>query len=145
MLKCIIEEYVQSRCGFPQRLLLCPMEVSAMPRKAMKPCKHPGCPNLTEGLYCQQYQALHPQRESASKRGYNYKWRKRSQAYLRKHSLCVKCLAGGKYVAATVVDHIIPHRLNPSLMWDEGNWQALCKPCHDKKTGLEDSRPEYTY
>lgn len=31
-----------------------------------------------------------------------------------------------------------------ALVADEGNWQALCKPCHDKKTGLEDSRPEYT-
>lgn len=145
MLKCIIEEYVQSRCGVSTAAFVMPKEVSAMPRKAMKPCKHPGCPNLTEGLYCQQHQALHPQRESASKRGYSYKWRKRSQAYLRKHPLCVRCLAEGKYVKATVVDHIIPHRLNPSLMWDEGNWQALCKPCHDKKTGLEDSRPEYTY
>lgn len=30
-------------------------------------------------------------------------------------------------------------------MWSDTNWQALCKSCHDKKTGNEDSRPEYTY
>ena len=31
------------------------------------------------------------------------------------------------------------------LMWSDTNWQALCKPCHDQKTGTEDSRPEYSY
>jgi 5-methylcytosine-specific restriction protein A len=23
------------------------------------------------------------------------------------------------------------------LFWDEDNWQALCKPCHDRKTAVE--------
>ena len=44
-----------------------------------------------------------------------------------------------------LLDHIIPHRGNPVLMWDESNWQALCKPCHDKKTWTEDKNPVYTY
>lgn len=26
-----------------------------MPRKALKPCKHPGCPRLTEGAYCDEH------------------------------------------------------------------------------------------
>lgn len=30
-------------------------------------------------------------------------------------------------------------------MWSDTNWQALCKPCHDRKTGSENTRPEYTY
>ena len=68
-----------------------------MPKKALKPCKHPGCPNLTDGLYCAEHQSLHPDRPSAAKRGYGSKW------------------------------------------------QALCKPCHDRKTGNEDNRPKYTY
>ena len=76
---------------------------------------------------------------------YNHRWRKVRAAYLRRHPLCVKCLAEGRYVTATVVDHIVPHRGNPLLMWDVSNYQALCKPCHDRKTGTEDSRPEYTY
>ena len=33
--------------------------------------------------------------------------------------------------AATVVDHIIPHRGDKTLFWDETNWQSLCKTCHD--------------
>lgn len=33
--------------------------------------------------------------------------------------------------AASVVDHIKPHKKDPALFWDQENWQALCKPCHD--------------
>ena len=35
----------------------------------------------------------------------------------------------------TVVDHIVPHRGDARLFWDEDNWQPLCKSCHDRKTG----------
>ena len=98
-----------------------------MPRKALKPCKHPGCPNLTAGLYCAKHQPLHPDRPSAAKRGYGSRWQRLSKACLRRHNLCVRCKAQGRFTAATVVDHIIPHRGDPHLMWDESNWQALCK------------------
>ena len=40
-----------------------------------------------------------------------------------------------KLTPATVVGHIIPHRGNQKLFWDEKNWQPLCKDCHDRKTG----------
>ena len=43
------------------------------------------------------------------------------------------------------LDHIIPHRGDETLMWSESNWQALCKPCHDKKTWTEDKNPVYSY
>lgn len=46
----------------------------------------------------------------------------------------------GRYVAATVVDHIVPHRGDMKLFWDRDNWQALCKACHDShKQRLEKS------
>ena len=54
-------------------------------------------------------------------------------------------MAEGKYTRATVVDHIIPHRGDRILFWDQNNWQPLCKPCHDRKTGEEDSRPTYRF
>ena len=116
-----------------------------MPRKSKKPCSHPGCPNLTEGKYCEKHKSLHPDRPSAESRGYNNRWRKVRAAYLRKHPLCVRCMADGRYVKATVVDHIQPHRGNRQLMWDENNYQALCKKCHDKMTWTEDKNPIYGY
>jgi len=59
--------------------------------------------------------------------------------------LCVMCAAEGRYTKATVVDHIKPHRGDRKLFWDRANWQPLCKAHHDKKTGLEDSRPTYHF
>ena len=116
-----------------------------MPKKCKKPCKHPGCPKLTEGAYCDEHKPLHPDRPSAAKRGYGSRWQRLSKAYLRRHPLCVRCKAQGRFTAATVVDHIIPHRGDPHLMWDESNWQALCKSCHDRKTWTEDRNPVYRY
>lgn len=55
---------------------------------------------------------------------------------------------GKKYgiiTEATVVDHIKPHRGDQKLFWDRGNWQALCKSCHDNKTLKEDINPVYTF
>ena len=74
-----------------------------------------------------------------------YAWQKASKQYLAAHPLCVKCMAEGRYVRATVVDHIVPHRGDKNLFWDRSNWQSLCKAHHDKKTGLEDSRPTYHF
>lgn len=119
-----------------------------MPYKPMHPCRHPGCPNLVPvgQKYCDEHKALHPEENrSAGKRGYNARWRKASKMYLRAHPFCEKCLEKGIYTKATVVDHIVPHRGDQKLFWDENNWQALCKKCHDKKTGDFDSHPVYKY
>lgn len=51
----------------------------------------------------------------------------------------------GRLTQATVVDHIVPHRGDQKLFWDESNWQPLCKPCHDKKTWNEDNNPTYKF
>jgi len=39
---------------------------------------------------------------------------------------------------ATVVDHIIPHKGDYKLMYDQNNLQSLCKYHHDVKTATED-------
>lgn len=119
-----------------------------MPYRPKTPCKHPGCGMLVDygQKYCTEHKTLHPEYiRSASKRGYDGKWRRASKAYLREHPLCEICKRNGKYVQATVVDHKEPHRGNQKLFWDKSNWQSLCKPCHDKKTGCEDSLPTYEY
>lgn len=121
------------------------VEVNMMPRKPKRPCSHLGCPNLTEDRYCDEHKTMHSDRPSASKRGYGSKWQRISKIYLRRNPMCVKCMHNGRFNPATVVDHIIPHRNRPELMWDESNFQALCKSCHDKKTWTEDKNPEYKY
>ena len=118
-----------------------------MPFKPKRPCAHPGCPELvSNGKYCEKHRQLHTDElRSASSRGYGSAWQKASRRYLQANPLCVKCMAEGKYTRATVVDHIIPHRGDRILFWDQNNWQPLCKPCHDRKTGEEDSRPTYRF
>lgn len=76
-------------------------------------------------------------RLSAFKRGYTKRWQRASKAYRRAHPLCVKCLKNGRVELATEVDHIKPHRGDDTLLWDEANWQALCKRCHSRKTRRE--------
>ena len=123
-------------------------EVFPMPRFPDHPCRHPGCPKLVPKgkKYCDEHVALHPEEvRSATARGYNARWRRLSKLFLLTHPLCVECQKEGKYITATVVDHIRPHRGDPELFWDPDNWQALCKHHHDVKTRNEDQYPVYHY
>lgn len=79
--------------------------------------------------------AADAERPSAQQRGYTSRWAKARATYLKHRPLCAEHERHGKVAAATVVDHITPHRGDQKLFWDQGNWQPLCKPCHDKKTG----------
>jgi 5-methylcytosine-specific restriction protein A len=50
------------------------------------------------------------------------------------------CKSEGRVTAATVVDHRVKHEGNDALMWDQANWQPLCKTHHDSaKQALEKS------
>jgi 5-methylcytosine-specific restriction enzyme A len=62
---------------------------------------------------------------------YGRRWRRERKVFLTQHPLCVFCEQQGHTTAANVVDHITPHRGNPSLFWDQGNWQSLCEHCHN--------------
>lgn len=42
---------------------------------------------------------------------------------------------------AVAVDHIVPHRGDPELLWAEWNWQPLTKRAHDRKTARYDRAP----
>lgn len=68
---------------------------------------------------------------SSAKRGYGYKWQQARLVFLAANPLCVFCDREGRTTAATVVDHITPHKGDMTLFWDRANWQPLCKPCHD--------------
>lgn len=51
---------------------------------------------------------------------------------------CEECARLGRIMVAAVVDHRIPHRGDPTLFWDQRNWCAMSKRCHDRKTARED-------
>ena len=119
-----------------------------MPSKPKVPCRHPGCPELVPAgqRYCEKHRTQHPEESrSASGRGYGSKWQRARKRYLEAHPLCVECMKDGRYARATDVDHIVAHRGDQKLFWDESNWQALCHRHHSIKTGTQDMHPEYHY
>ena len=124
------------------------MELIAMPYKPNVPCKHPGCAALVPAgeKYCEQHKSLHPEEvRSAAERGYDSRWQKARKRYLAANPLCVECAKEGRYTKATDVDHVVPHRGNQTLFWDQDNWQPLCHRHHSIKTRREDNNPFYKY
>ena len=115
-----------------------------MPIKPKRPCKYPNCPALVDTGYCER----HKKDYNKSKRNQNEwvelynttRWRKASKMFLNEHPLCEcnECKSLGRLVSSQVTDHKIPHRGNLELFWDESNWTAMSKKCHDRKTAKED-------
>lgn len=62
---------------------------------------------------------------------YGRTWRQIRYQRLVKFPLCALCARLGVVTAATVVDHIVPHRGNKELFFDSENLQSLCQHCHD--------------
>ena len=107
-----------------------------MPNAPKRPCREPGCPNLSDGVYCPEHRRAYA-RDSAHARGYDTRWQRTRAQFLRVHPLCAECYRDGRVTAASVVDHIVPHRGDARLFWDPDNLQPMCKVCHDRKTGGE--------
>ncbi len=118
-----------------------------MPHKPARPCRHPGCLALTADPsgYCLEHLSLARRQQDAARgtaaaRGYDSRWHRASRLYLAEHPLCAICQRKTPPVirAATLVDHIIPHRGNMALFWDESDWQSACDECHRQKSASED-------
>ncbi len=89
--------------------------------------------------------------QSAFKRGYTKKWDKAAKLFRLKYPLCgmrpdnqppvmSECDQLERTTPSTEVDHVIPHRGDQALFWDEhNNWQAICRRCHSRKTAAEDA------
>lgn len=116
-----------------------------MPKAALKPCAHPSCKKLVHysNRFCEVHEkanqkAVDANRGTAHQRGYTRTWRDAREQYLRLHPLCVACYKLNFITPAKEVDHIVPHKGDMKLFWDQTNWQGLCKPCHSAKTATED-------
>mgnify|MGYP001126352718 CR=1 FL=1 len=42
-----------------------------MPRKPQRPCRYPGCPHLTDGVYCEEHAKVMEQHYEKFQRGYS--------------------------------------------------------------------------
>lgn len=80
------------------------------------------------------WQPRSTQQASAHKRGYTRSWQKASKLFLKAHPLCIECKGQGIIRGADCVDHIVPHKGDKSVFWDQDNWQPLCTHCHGVKT-----------
>lgn len=78
--------------------------------------------------------------KSSTKRGYGYKWQQYRLRFLQQNPLCEFCKEQGKVTEATVVDHIIPHKGDQTIFWDEGQWQSLCASCHSSVKQREEKQ-----
>lgn len=112
-----------------------------MASKPLRPCRHPGCAQLTREGYCAEHKPKKAERrESAEWHSWYSKpiWtdRLRPEQLLRE-PFCRECARQGLRVRATVVDHIQPFRGLWALFIDPANHQSLCERCHNRKTALE--------
>ena len=106
-----------------------------MPYKNKKACIVPGCPGLSStGNYCivhsrqreQKYRVVQYQNKKLRNTA---EWQRLRRQVLNEEVYCRVCGA-----VATQVDHIIPI---PEGDNSRANLQALCKPCHSRKTLTE--------
>lgn len=96
---------------------------------------------MFDGVWCQAHkQKTRRSEKSAEWHGlYDARWQRYRIGFLINNPLCRMCLVGvGRLNPSAVVDHIIPHRGDIDLFWDQLNHQPLCKACHDSKTARED-------
>jgi 5-methylcytosine-specific restriction protein A len=111
-------------------------------------CPHRGCKTLVDldTSYCdehindiqisrQQYNKQRPEWHNLYK---SYRWRNARLRYLMEHPLCVECERIGRLISGNTINHIIPHKGNYDLFWNESNWETLCKRCHDRRTATYD-------
>ena len=112
-----------------------------MPYQPLRRCSYPGCRNKVKAGRCEEHKPK-DNRPNSSARGYDHKWSKYREQYLKHHPLCVMCLEQGKYTPATVIDHIKPVENGQSdpLFWVASNHQPLCRDCHSYKTRVIDQR-----
>jgi 5-methylcytosine-specific restriction protein A len=112
-----------------------------MPYRPKKPCAAVGCPNLTNGQYCEQHVHLETKRkldfnryhrEPFYNKRYGKEWKKIRARFIKAHPLCEQCLTRKRYTPAAEVHHKLP--LSEGGTHDEQNLMALCHVCHSSIT-----------
>jgi 5-methylcytosine-specific restriction protein A len=108
-----------------------------MPTAPALPCRAPLCPHRQP---CPTHSEESLRGNGEVRKWYRCaRWRHPERGLrartLARFPLCVMCAAAGRITPTVDVDHVIPHRGDPVLFWDEENLQGLCKTHHTRKTG----------
>ena len=93
-------------------------------------------PSIRHARPDQQIGGAAKKRPSAARRGYDSNWRRRRTEHLAAHPWCVDCLAEGKRVKATQVDHDVPKTAGGEE--DPSNYKSRCHSHHSRKTCKQD-------
>lgn len=114
-----------------------------MPKLPPRNCCVPGCTlNAIAGKGRCVNHIRKMQTEYREKTNAMYKtgrWGEKRRKHLDREPLCRICAQQGKMTPATEVDHIIPHKGDWKLFYDDSNLQSLCHKCHSRKTALENA------
>jgi 5-methylcytosine-specific restriction protein A len=97
------------------------------------------CHELVDQRSYRHHRAAHTDaaRPSARARGYDTAWQHTRADHLELEPWCRFHRERGEYVPATEVDHVIARRRGGTD--DHANLRSLCKPCHSRRTALEQS------
>lgn len=113
-----------------------------MPVAIPRACRKIGCGKTTTDRsgYCETHRnegwKQHQRGQSRHQRGYGSKWDVlRARILQRDRHICQSCIKDSRPVPASTVDHIIPKAHGGTD--EESNLQALCWPCHKRKTATE--------
>ena len=124
-----------------------------MPYKPKKPCRYPGCAELTNDTYCEKHKQKTMKyydkyyRNQSSKEFYNSpEWQALRKQKLTLDPYCQECKKNGTIVKGVMIDHIVPIRDGGNPL-DINNLQTLCWSCHSRKTMIETfhSNKEHKY
>lgn len=117
-----------------------------MPYRPKKPCRHPGCPELTHEMFCEKHKKednkIYNQykRDNLSRTFYRtQQWLEIRAKKLQISPFCEECRKNGTMVVGKIVDHIVPIKQG-GAPYDLDNLQTLCWSCHSRKSILEGSR-----
>ena len=117
-----------------------------MPHIPKKPCRYPGCPELTNETFCEKHKKASNriynlyQRDTLSRTFYKTKeWVELRKIKLRQSPFCEECKKNGTIVVGKIVDHIVPIKQG-GAPYDINNLQTLCWSCHSRKSIEEGSR-----
>jgi len=102
----------------------------------IKDFSFPGCPNLTEGRFCEEHEKQENRRyekydrDPAVRRRYGRAWKRIRDRYVSQHPFCEMCYEQGVLKPVEEVHHKLP--LSQGGTHEENNLIALCQSCHAK-------------